>query len=139
MKIKRLDTSLEENIYLLQEMQLKCFPSDVVCDTTQGAWWVAYDADEPIGFGGVVPDLRWTDCGYLARCGVYKGYRGQGLQKRFIRVREIYAKKMGWKWLITNTYHNHASANSLISCGFKLYEPTTHVWAKGTLHWRKKL
>ena len=139
MKIQRVNTLDSEIIELINSLQLICFPSDSIYDASQGAWWIAYDADEPIGFGGVVLDHRWLDCGYLCRCGILKGYRGQGLQKRFLRVREAYAKKMGWKWLITNTYNNYASANSLISLGFKLYEPTTRIWAKGTLHWRKKL
>jgi hypothetical protein len=41
--------------------------------------------------------------------------------------------------LITDTYLNPASSNSLISCGFRLFEPSNPWGARGTLYWRKKL
>lgn len=139
MKIKQLDTSLEVNQAIIEDLQLRLFPSDTLFPIENAKWWVVLDDDKPVGFAGLVLDYRWLDCGYLCRAGVLSSYRGQGIQKRLLRVREAYARRQGWKWLITNTYHNYASANSLISQGYKLYEPTHKLWAKGTLHWRKKL
>ena len=49
------------------------------------------------------------------------------------------ARRLGWNWLITDTYDNPASSNSLISCGFKLYDPNVPWGTKGALYWRKKL
>jgi len=91
------------------------------------------------GFAGLVYSSRWSDCGYLVRCGVLPSHRGFGLQKKFIRVRIRQAKALGLNWLITSTYDNPASANSLISCGFKMFNPTNPWMAKHTSYWRLKL
>jgi len=139
MKIKHIDTSLEENVELLKKLQKECLPHDKPYDITTGDWWIAYQDHKPIAFAGVIRSLRWSDTGYLCRSGVIRSHRGRGVQKRLIRVRQLYAKKMGWAWLITDTYHNPPSSNSLISCGFKLFDPTVPWGAKGTLYWRKKL
>lgn len=139
MNIKHIDSSVIENSELLYKLQKECLPYDKLYDVSQGAWWVAYKNDRPVGFAGIVRSSRWCDTGYLCRSGVIRSARGQGVQKRLIRVRQLYAKKMGWAWLITDTYHNPPSSNSLISCGFKLFEPTLPWGAKGTLYWRKHL
>jgi hypothetical protein len=62
-----------------------------------------------------------------------------GLQKRLIRVRERMARELGWAWLITDTFQNPPSANSLISCGFKNFAPTKPWGFAGANYWRKKL
>jgi GNAT superfamily N-acetyltransferase len=139
MKIKQIDTSVVENVELLYQLQTECLPYDKKYNVSDGVWWIAYQESRPVAFAGVVPSSRWRDTGYLCRSGVIKNYRGRGVQKRLIRVRQAYARKMGWAWLITDTYHNPPSSNSLISCGFRLFDPTNPWGAKGTLYWRKKL
>jgi len=91
------------------------------------------------GFAGLVCSPWWSDCGYLIRCGVVPDMRGQGLQKKFIRVRIRQAKALKMNWVITSTYDNPASANSLISCGFKMFNPTKPWMTKHTSYWRLKL
>jgi GNAT superfamily N-acetyltransferase len=83
--------------------------------------------------------VRWIDTGYLCRAGVLSGYRGHGIQKKLIRARIRQAKALGWNWLVTDTYLNPASSNSLIATGFKLFEPSKPWGATQTLYWRKKL
>jgi GNAT superfamily N-acetyltransferase len=139
MKIKHIDTSVQANIDVLNKLQKECLPYDKPYKLSEGDWWVAYQDSKPIAFAGLVRSARWTDTGYLCRSGVIRSARGRGVQKRLIRVRQTYAKKLGWSWLITDTYYNPASSNSLISCGFKLYDPSVPWGAKGTLYWRKKL
>ena len=137
MKIKQLDAIDHE--HLLIKMQKSCLPNDELYDVTKGFWWGAFDNDICVGFCGLVPSTRWGDCGYLCRSGVIRSYRGKGIQKKLIKARERKARFLGWNWLITDTYSNPPSANSLISCGFKLFEPTITWGAKGTLYWRKHL
>ena len=139
MKIKHVDTSVKENVELLNRLQKECLPYDKSYNVAEGNWWVAYQDDVPIGFAGVVPSARWSDVGYLCRSGVIYSHRGRGTQKRLIRVRQTFAKKIGWNWLITDTTCNPPSSNSLISCGFRLYEPSVPWGGKNTLYWRKKL
>ena len=46
---------------------------------------------------------------------------------------------MDLNYLITDTIENPASANHLIDCGFRLFDPIT-LWAnEGSLYWRKEL
>tara|TARA_R110000868_G_scaffold140573_2_gene356331 strand:+ start:292 stop:804 length:513 start_codon:yes stop_codon:yes gene_type:complete len=90
---------------------------------SESKWWLAYDGDTAIGFSGaLVYAGKWAI--QLQRTGILRPYRGKGLQKRFIRTRLAYAKRLSVGH--AHTYcadWNLASANSLISCGFKLYVP----------------
>jgi GNAT superfamily N-acetyltransferase len=72
---------------------------------------------EPIGFAGLQRSQRFYDTAYLCRSGVMPEHRGHGRQFRLIRVRELQAKRSGWRYCITDTTDNLASANSLIKAG----------------------
>lgn len=116
-----------------------CFPSDAPYVPEKGWWWLAKEGDTLAGFAGLTPSARWADTGYLARAGVLPAYRGHGLQKRLIRVRLAKARKLGFKWVITDTRLNPASANSLIACGFRMYQPSDPWSFKDACYWRIKL
>lgn len=104
-----------------------------------GWWWAAYHNSTVVGFCGMEQCEKWYNAGYLCRAGVATKYQGQGLHKRLIQVRINKAKQLDWDWLITDTTNNPASANSLISKGFKIYAPQ-EPWAyKKSIYWRKKL
>ena len=139
MKIQRVDTRLDSVQTRLSVLQKKCLPSDKLYDTNHGYWWIATQDGVDSAFAGLVCSPWWSDCGYLIRCGVVPDMRGQGLQKKFIRVRVRQAKTLKMNWVITSTYDNPASANSLISCGFKMFNPTKPWMAKNTSYWRLKL
>lgn len=102
-------------------------------------WWLAYFEDHPVAFAGIRSSYTWRGAGYLLRCGVLEPHRGQGLQKRLIRVRERKAVKFGWRYCITDTTENVPSANSLIACGYRLYLPSNPWHLDQTLYWRKKI
>lgn len=140
MKIKRVDIRSLVIQDTLAGLQKKCLPGDTLYDTNYGYWWIVYDAlNLPCAFAGLVSSVRWLDTGYLCRAGVLSGHRGHGIQKRLIRARIRQAKALGWNWLITDTYLNPASSNSLIACGFKLFEPSKPWGVKETLYWRLNL
>jgi len=139
MKIQRVNTRLESVQTRLSVLQKKCLPYDKTYDTNHGYWWIATKDGVDCAFAGLVCSPWWSDCGYLIRCGVVPDMRGQGLQKKFIRVRVRQAKTLKMNWVITSTYDNPASANSLISCGFKMFNPTKPWMAKHTSYWRLKL
>ncbi len=137
-QVRRVDGEKEKE--LLRALQKEILPEDTPDYTGSGWWWVARtDSGLPIGFCGIKPSIKWSDTMYLCRAGVLDAFQGKGLQKRLIRVRERFAKELGMNWLITDTYHNPASSNSLISCGFKLFIPSDPWAAKGALHWRKRI
>jgi len=138
--IKQVNNSKPAVTSLLNSLQKTCLPYDKLYDTRSGYWWTAVDGSGiPCGFAGLVASVRWCDTGYLCRAGVVPTHRGQGLQKKLIAVRIRKAKALGWNWLITDTHDNPASANNLIACGFKMFEPSVPWGARGTLYWRKKL
>lgn len=139
MKIRRVNIADPGIVVQLLELQKACLPYDKPYPIDGGYWWIAYENDEPIGFGGVVQSVRWGDCGYLCRSGVVPYFRGRGIQKKLIKVRIAHAKAIGWNWLVTDTTDNPASANSLISCGFKVFEPSQKWAFKHSLYWRKRI
>ena len=139
MQIKRVDIRLDSVQMRLSVLQKKCLPNDKPYDTTSGYWWIATKNGVDIGFAGLVHSSRWSDCCNLVRAGVVPDHRGQGLQKKFIRVRIRQAKALKMNWIVTSTYDNPASANSLIACGFKMFNPSIPWMAKHTSYWRLKL
>lgn len=124
---------------LLTFLQLSTLGGDDPYDVSEGHWWIAYEGELPIGFAGVVQSVRWSDTGYMCRSGVLRAHRGKGVQKRLIRVREMKAKRLGWNWLISDTFNNPPSANSLISCGYRTFTPSRPWGFEGAIYWRKKI
>lgn len=132
---RAVEAELEE-IHALDRLLL---PESPPSDDTEfvGAW----DGPHLVGYGGVRTAIRpWPGIAFMSRSGVVEGYRGQGLQKRMIRMRVRMAKRAGCCAVITyTTCDNAPSANSLISCGFKIYAPTTAYVGQGFIYWRLRL
>lgn len=124
----------------IRRMHKSCLPYDEQpFIPSKGYWWIAYDDGQPVGFAGLKMTIRWIDCGYLWRSAVLPEYRGRGLQVKFIRLRERKARELGWKYMITDTSSNPASANNLIKCGYRIYEPSIEYGMTHTVYWRKVL
>lgn len=137
--IKKVSSSDTSKHRLLKNMQRECLRGSPIADPNKGAWWIVYDDTLPIGFASMVPSFRWDKTGYLNRSGIMPAYRGLGLQKKLIKVREAYAKRIGYEHLVSDTRFNPPSANSLIACGFKTYTPK-YPWGFTTsIYWRKHL
>ena len=139
-KIRSVDISKIYWRNILCGLQLECLPYDEIFPTHEGWWFVAFERRAgPVGFAGMVMSSRWTDCVYFCRSGVKEEHRGNGLQKKLIYARLKRARMMGMNWAVTETFSNPASSNSLISCGFKLYEPTVPLAGDTCLYWRCKV
>ncbi|WP_368408593.1 GNAT family N-acetyltransferase [Caldimonas mangrovi] len=138
-EIRQVNAIAPKTAALLHWLQLEILPADEPAPTSLGWWWVASEGGNPVGFAGLWPSSRWSDAGYLSRSGVLPSARGRGLQKRLIRVREKKARELGWRWLITDTYRNPPSANSLIACGFRMFHPSKPWAADGACYWRKQI
>lgn len=123
----------------LRQLHAECLPDDVHEDYSEGHWWVATEGGKAVGFAGVRPSRSWPQAAYLSRAGVLPSHRGQGLQRRLIRVRVALAKRQGFTHCITTTFENPASANNLIREGFLTYLPATPWGAEGTIYWIKRL
>lgn len=137
--VDAMDEDVRDDIAYLDKL---CFaPNDAKIDfETPTAWWMVYDKDQPVAYGGVRRSAQWLDWGYLCRAGVDPKYRGHGLQRKLIRLRVKFARQRGWDGLITDTScDNIRSSNNLIAEGFKLFRPL-EPWSFSTsLYWMKAL
>jgi GNAT superfamily N-acetyltransferase len=118
---------------LVASLDKTIFPYDYRVDTEGAVWWLVYKDGEAVAFAGIANTKAYW---FLRRAGVLEGHRGKGLQKRLIKTRVRYAKKHAPE-LGIYTYtdlENHPSSNSLISIGFKLYDPATK-YAGRALYW----
>jgi GNAT superfamily N-acetyltransferase len=79
--------------------------------------------------GFVIFNRAWVD----------RKYRGKGIQKSLIKIRLKSAARYGNTAITYTLIDNFPSANSLISCGFKLYAPEYAYAGKNVLYFQKKL
>lgn len=141
-EIRRVFPTYDGNaLNVLTQLHLECFrPSELHEEMfSSGQWWVAVDFGQPVGFAGMTPSVRWSDAVYFCRSGVIESARGLGIQKRLIKVRLAAAKKLDYRHILTDTRRNPASANSLIACGFRMYQPAAPWSFRDALYWKKDL
>lgn len=114
-----------------------CFPGDAYYQTQLPVKaWILKDSDVDVGFCYLT--ILDDSTAFLSRAGVVPDFRGKGLQKRLISVRERYARKVGISQLITYTLtSNLASSNNLIRCGYTLYTPSEAYAGTSSLYWNK--
>ena len=155
-KINKVNTGIELQ---LMNLQLECLPEDEpmlpgtdrkCCELRKigepcydcpdlSWWWMGYSNKKPVCFSSMKQSSQWCDTVYLSRSGVLPKWRGRGLQKKMIGIREKLAKKLGYNWIVTDTTDNIPSSNSLISKNYKMFEPS-NPWAhKESIYWRKKI
>ncbi|MGE5522373.1 MAG: GNAT family N-acetyltransferase [Rhodospirillaceae bacterium] len=142
-RIRRVDISDRVIQEAIQRMIYDCFAPGEWTSTklwTRGDWWIAFNGEIDVAFGGMVPSQQWANVGYLCASGVLPEFRGHGLQKRLIKKRVQCARAHGWTHLVTETIvGNAASANSLIACGFRQFQPERPWGAPEAMYWRLEL
>lgn len=141
LKVRKVDGSSERYSALLSQLHDEIFgDSAPPVETDYGFWWIVFDGKKPVGFAGIVPSTLAADVGYLKRAGVLPAYRGHGLQRRLLRVREAEAKRQGWSRVITDTFYgNIHSSNNLIKSGYVMFEPPLRWGFKSGLYWTKAI
>lgn len=126
--------------YLIGRLDQQLFPEDDHLDAIEfhrGAWWIGWCEDIPIAYCGV---REWySNRVFMARAGVVQAQRGQGLQRRMLKLREGHAvKQWGASRALTYTHpRNVASNNNLIRSGYLQWEPEAYTdqW----INWWKDL
>lgn len=146
-RIQEVDGAEDHYSYELRVLHdLTFFDPAILPNFENGYWWLVWDASEPkaakpppIAFAGFTPAASTPGAGYLKRAGVLKSFRGQGLQGKLIRVREMKARRIGLVTMLTDTTDNPASSNALIKAGYRIIEPS-YRWAfEHSIYWQKKL
>lgn len=142
-RISEVDGSDDDIAETLRELHDEVFGDTAPqIDPERGFWWLAIEAShgrELAGFCGLTPTYADHTLGYLKRAGVLRPHRGQGLQRRFVRVREAKARRLGMRGIITDTSDNPSSANNLIACGYRIFRPPEPWGFNHTIYWTKDL
>ncbi len=141
--IRKVDASKDSIKHCLLWMQNEALPHDTPREIEGDHWWIAYADGNPVGFASLAiwpsDDADPRPIVYLSRAGVLPHARGGGLQKRLIRARVNYAKKLPARGVVTYTRDNPPSMNSLISEGFKTYHPSSPWAADDAVYWFKDI
>ena len=129
-------------IDIVYQLHDKIFPNDDIPKLENAFHWLAYNEDgDPIGFA-VLRELKGINKGtyFLSRAGVLKKYRGKGIHKRLIMVRERYIKREGGGTVVTYvSLDNPSSYASLIRRGYISYEPESKYCGKNYMYLKKEL
>lgn len=138
MKIKRTD-----DLDLVAELDGQAFPEAPLTrsELARAAWWVVWHPDGyPVAYAGA-RGCETIPAVFLSRCAVMADWRGLGLQKRLLRVRERWARSLeGIEAIVTYTApDNTHSMNNLIRAGFVTDRHTGPYCGSGFVYWRKDL
>ena len=129
--------SQTDDLETIQALDRTVFHGEELPHLEEATWWVATEDGHEVAYAGGVQD---TD-GYffLCRAGVLPEARGQGLQRRLIRVRVQFAQRNAMRSCYTYTVpHNTASSNNLIRCGFTLWRPAVPWAGDEALYWYRR-
>lgn len=125
---------------LIEYLDSRLFHDDERVDyIEESAWWVGWKGEVPVAYAGA-RYLPTANAVFLSRAGVLAEARGEGLQRKMIRLRLRWARQQGANRAITYTHPaNIVSSNNLIKCGFLLYNPEWPWAGEEFLYWYKEL
>lgn len=127
----------------LNTHQAGFFPRLATKHLAYGNWWLAInEANMAVGFAGLVPMTPFDQVGvgYLKRAYVIREYRGQGLQLRFLEVREAKAREIGYRMLVSECAgDNDPSSQNFAKAGFSVTEPEQCWGEVGSTYFVKRL
>lgn len=136
LRLRRADESDREDIL---EADRVCLPHDYPPEWDGAVWWVLEDGGRVAAYCAARPSESTPGGVYLCRAGVLPEYRGRGLQRRLVRVRERWARAHGYTACVTDTYRNPASSNNLIACGYRLWTPKQPWSYASACYWFRRL
>ena len=141
-RIREVDASEDEHAEIIRDFNGRVdamFPPLTDDELERGYWWLAYCEGKPCGFAGLTISRGSSDTGYFKRAGVLPAHRGNGLQLRLMKVRIAKARKLGLKYIVSESTGTVYSANNFYKAGFSMYNPA-NPWAfKTSIYWIKEL
>lgn len=141
--VRRVDISDHLIREAIAVMNRQCFPPGYWCGRIRpeaGEWWIALHGQIEAGYAGLMPSYQTDRAGYLPAAAVVPQYRGHGLHLRLLRTRIACARALGWTQLFTETICDNAySANNLIRCGFRQFNPEQPWGSPFAVYWRRPL
>lgn len=135
MKVK---IAREYDLQLIMDLHEKTFHEDEFDFRADSVYWVAWEGDKPLGFCAARPFAE--DVLFMSWCGIRKMARGYGIQKKMIRSRLTYAKKNGYRTVLTYTsVDNICSIRNLMGSRFEVFLPEYRWAGKDFLYFRKQI
>ncbi|MCW5735613.1 MAG: GNAT family N-acetyltransferase [Enhydrobacter sp.] len=126
-----------------------CFPLDEPPSIEGVEWTIGWDGKTPAAYcAWKTVQQEDLQAGFHYRGGVLPEYRGHGLQRRMLRLREAEMRERGLTAAVTYTdADGAASMRNLIAEGYRPYAPTPTTTLSGLgrfgrvgfVHWRKTL
>ncbi len=103
-------------------------------------YWILWSQyGEPVGYCSARETIGDSDCVFLSRAGVFADHRGSGFQRRMIKVRERWAKSLGYKTVVTYTWPtNGPSIANLVKSGYRVYDPE-YEWGGKSVYFYKDI
>lgn len=133
---------MESVRHTLNVLDAACFPEDSLYPKDGCYWWVVRDErGYAVAFAGLKP-LTGHNKGmaFLCRAGVTVDMHGLGLQRRLIKIRVSYAKRLKLREVITYTSKdNFRSAANLLRSDFRFYKPIQEWGVSGALYFNMEL
>ncbi len=104
-----------------------------------GHWWFTYHGEDPVAFAGMCDMEPFHKVCYLKRCYVLPDHVGHGLQLRLMFVREVKAREIGYKQIVSECSEDSHSNLNFRRAGFEQVVPE-QPWGKpGSVYWAKTL
>ena len=129
---------INERLYNeLQDLEMNKVPEFNGCGNEfkpNRDWWVGVEDGQIIAYCGCL--YSHTFC-LFNRSWVHPKYRGNGIQKKLIKVREKAAREKDSLIITYITIDNPASGNNLISQGFKMYTPSWQYAGTDKVYFKK--
>jgi len=131
------------------KMDRICFPIDVPPGIAGAEWVIGWDGETPAAYcAWKTIEHDGLPVGFHYRGGVLPDYRGHGLQRQMLRLREARMREQGLRAAVTYTdADGAASMRNLIAEGYRPYAPTAttilsglgRLGRVGFVHWKKAL
>ena len=97
-------------------------------------YWLVWHKGKRVGYCAT---KAFDDFIFMARSAVLSEYRGNGLQKRMLAIREKYHKS--GLFLTYTRRSNAVSINNLIGCGYRAYWPEWRYGGREMVYWSKEV
>jgi len=133
----------------IARMDAICFPVDAPAVIAGADWMIAWEGEASAAFcGWKTVEHDGMAVGFHYRGGVMPDFRGNGLQRQMLRLREAAMREQGLTRAVTYTdADGAASMRNLIAEGYRPYVPTPTTTLSGLgrlgrvgfVHWEKRL
>lgn len=115
--------SRTEDLDEVRELHTMTFPTDEWVGDDREFWIARDSAGRSVGFAAAIYQPS-TNVVSLDRAGVLPEAQGSDLQRRLIKARLRWARRLGAHMAIAYTSaRNYPSMVNLLKCGFRFYEP----------------